>query len=438
MKFLNLSKLYSFYNKYNVVFVIAAFPLGILAAARIPSIMGVSSAAVEKFIDMLCFLAPLAIFIVLAPSLAGLFKEKGGSSFVGKTFLWFSVTRIIAAVWAVLFTSLALGLPFFADGQTTISDLTVTQSLLIIGRTLLGNPIFIAIWSSSLIAIAALYFAKLYNALRLAAQAIDSIGNFLSPFIPLMMFILGGYIYSLPEILKSSLSASATADLTSQGVGKLDIFGLDASVSTGYGIVLIYLFGSFLIGIGCFIWQAMSVLLVKAYVRNPFFIRGFIKRYWIKVYPLAWATSSEVVSMPLNMALIKENYKIDSNVRRLVLGLGAYLNVNGTTMHVILLTGIVAILVGIHPSFTQLLTLVPIVVLIGYGVPGIPGELVLFALPVAQVLRIPADALAPFMALFLALQMGLPDSFRTGTNVTDNGLYAILINHFYQRRLKKR
>ncbi len=438
LKVISISRAYYFYDKYNVIFVIAAFPLGVLAAAHLPFIMGISSAAVEKFIDLLCFLAPLAIFIVLAPSLAALFQEKGGSGFIGKIFIWFSVTRIIAAVWAVLFTSLVLGLPFFASSPAPGSDLTVTRSLAVIGRTLLVNPIFIAIWSSSLLALAALHFNKLYKALRLSAQAIDSIGNYLSPFIPLMMFILGGYIFSLPGILQSSLSASVTSDLASQGVGKLNIFRFDVSISSGYGIALIYLYGSLLIGIGCFVWQAVSLLLLKSYIRNPFFIKAFIRHYWIKVYPLAWSTSSELVSMPLNMALIKKNYKIDSTIRRLVLGLGAYLNVNGTTMHVILLTGIVAVLVGIQPSFTQLLALVPIVVLIGYGVPGIPGELVLFALPVAQVLQIPAADFAPFIALFLALQMGLPDSFRSGANVTDNGLYAIAINHLYQRKPKKR
>ncbi len=137
--------------------------------------------------------------------------------------------------------------------------------------------------------------------------------------------------------------------------------------------------------------------------------------------------------MPLNMALIKRGYKeIHRIVRRLVVGLGAYMNINGTTMHVILLGGIVAALVGYTPSFFQLLLGVPLIALIGYGVPGIPGELVLFAVPMVKILNLPEPTIPLFMALYLALQVGLPDSFRTGANVTDNGIYAIGLNKLYR------
>jgi len=142
--------------------------------------------------------------------------------------------------------------------------------------------------------------------------------------------------------------------------------------------------------------------------------------------------------MPLNMSLIKRSYKeVKRTVRKLVIGLGAYMNINGTTMHVILLAGIVARLVGYEPSLIQLALGVPIIAIVGYGVPGIPGELVLFAVPVVKILNLPEPAIALFMAPYLALQVGLPDSFRTGANVTDNGIYALGLNKLFKEKFMK-
>ncbi|GAH52817.1 unnamed protein product, partial [marine sediment metagenome] len=35
------------------------------------------------------------------------------------------------------------------------------------------------------------------------------------------------------------------------------------------------------------------------------------------------------------------------------------------------------------------------------------------------------------------LQVGLPDSFRTGANVTDNGIYALGLNKLYKKKFMK-
>ncbi len=72
--------------------------------------------------------------------------------------------------------------------------------------------------------------------------------------------------------------------------------------------------------------------------------------------------------------------------------------------------------------------------LISFGIPGIPGELLLFAGPFDLVLGIPPEALPLFLTLYLGLQIGVPDSFRTGGNTTNNYLYAIILNETYVRR----
>ena len=73
--------------------------------------------------------------------------------------------------------------------------------------------------------------------------------------------------------------------------------------------------------------------------------------------------------------------------------------------------------------------------LISYGVPGIPGELVLFAGPIATLLNIPEAMLPVFLDVYLGIQLGLPDPFRTGNNNTDaDYIGAILMNAVYEKR----
>ena len=70
----------------------------------------------------------------------------------------------------------------------------------------------------------------------------------------------------------------------------------------------------------------------------------------------------------------------------------------------------------------------PVAFLISFGIPGIPGELLLFAGPLAVILAIAPEMTPLFLALYLGLQIGLPDSFRTGANTTNNYVYCIVLN----------
>ena len=113
------------------------------------------------------------------------------------------------------------------------------------------------------------------------------------------------------------------------------------------------------------------------------------------------------------------------------MGSGSFLNINGTIICVFVMTGLVCRLLGVPLSFAQLFLIIPLVFLIGYGVAGIPGELLLFAGPIAGLLAVPALTIPIFLAVYIGFQFGLPDSFRTGGNQTDNCLYALLRNETY-------
>jgi CheY-like chemotaxis protein/Na+/H+-dicarboxylate symporter len=420
------------YLKYMSWLVLPSLIGGILAAKYSPAVLKVTDTIMSKLIDSIMTLAPLAIFIVLAPSVAKILKTRKESKFAGFIVLWFSVTRILAAVWAALFVSVALGLPILPQEQAGGMMGLLLQNFRLLGKMLFTTTFFRAMWISIIIGIIAYYNKRLYRWLEKGAQSIEVAGEYIEPWIPLFAFLIGGFIYGLPKTLLHEIPPDVLAGL-SQGV---TLMGININLRHEFGLVGVYFVEAILIGVGCTIWQVVELLIMKKMVQG-FSIKSFLTKYWLKVYPLAWSTASEAISMPLNMALIKRRYKdVSDTVRRLVVGLGGYLNVNGTSMDVMMLTGVVSIIVGHPASLLALLISVPIIALIGYGVPGIAGEEILFVVPMMKIVGIPEPVIGAFLAIFCAIQMGLPDSFRTGANVTDNGIYAIGLNRLYERRFK--
>ena len=145
------------------------------------------------------------------------------------------------------------------------------------------------------------------------------------------------------------------------------------------------------------------------------------------------------LATPLNLYLTKKHAPwIRNEIRRFVIGVGSYMNINGTIINVFILAAIVLLLLGLDVSVIGLLFLVPVVFLISYGVPGIPGELVLFAGPIAIMLNIPEATLPVFLAIYLGIQLGLPDSFRTGNNSTDDYIGSIVMNAQYEKKFAHR
>ena len=149
--------------------------------------------------------------------------------------------------------------------------------------------------------------------------------------------------------------------------------------------------------------------------------------------------TSTALATPLNLYLTKRHAPwIPSPIRRFTIGVGSYLDINGTIINVFILGAIVLLILGLNVSVIELLLIIPVVFLISYGVPGIPGELVLFAGPMATMLSIPDASIPVFLAVYIGIQLGLSDSFRTGNNSTDAYVGAITMNAIFERRFAEK
>lgn len=420
----------NWFEKYVIVFVLGGFVAGILVAKVSSSFGNFVDGVIAGFIGAYGFVAPVAIFIILTPALARMFSTRELGSFGIYVIKWYAVRKVLACVWAIAFIAVVLRLPITPEGSTSVWA-AVSQSLRSLGSMAVTSPYFGAMYASIIVALISLRVNAAFRVFDSALSGIESGGRYFIPVMPIFMVAIGAYIYGLPTNVPEQIGLEAGGD---QILHTLNIWGwqLDPKVSTG--MIMIYVVGSLLTAIACMMWQ-FALLVITARKEKRFTIKGYFRDYWIKVYPLLWATSSEALATPLNLYLVKRYAPyVRSSVRRFIVGIGSYMNINGTLINVIILGAIVLVMLGYNVSVVELLLIIPIVFLISYGVPGIPGELVLFAGPIALLLNLPAEITPIFLALYIGLQIGLPDSFRTGSNSTDDHIAAILMNKVYEER----
>lgn len=413
------------------------FVLGILLASHSEGFARGIERIMSGMISYYGYFAPVAIYLILTPSLTKILihNNKQEKKFISYAVGWLSLRRVLACVWAVVFTTLVFGLPLYINGGISFQE-AVLKTVKPLGWMLLHSPYFYALYLSIFTVILSTRVKKISYLFETIAGQIENLGKHFILLIPLFMLAIGAYVYYLPTSLAVQIQENLNPGTVMPHLNTLSVFGYKIHAATAKGMVLAYLAGAFLTGLACLIWHFALLLFAKYHVKD-FSIKKYFRDYWCKVYPLLWATSSEALATPLNLHLIKTHYpKIKSKIRLFVMGTGSFLNINGTLICVFLLAGLVAGLMGIKISFLQLFLAIPLICLLGYGVPGIPGELLLFAGPIAALLGLPDSIIPVFLALYLGLQIGLPDSFRTGNNSTDNAVCCILLDKIYKEKFE--
>ena len=380
--------------------------------------------------DLYDLLAPIAIFLILTPSLARLFSTRSMGKFGLFVIRWYAIRKVLACLWAVIFILAVFRTPILPQGSLSLAD-GITQTMKSLGVMAATSTYFWAMYAAIAVSAISTRAGILTRALESIMNGVEVAGSVLMPVMPMFMFGIGAYIYGLPDYVREQVGIEAGA---SSVLVNLDIWGWAISPQSPSGMITIYVIGALLTALACFMWQFVFLVFARS-LEPRFSISGYFRNYWVKVYPLLWATSSEALATPLNLYLTKKHAPwVRNDIRRFVIGVGSYMNINGTIINVFILGAIVLLILGLDVSVTEMLFIVPVVFLISYGVPGIPGELVLFAGPMATMLNIPEIVMPVFLAVYLGIQLGLPDSFRTGNNSTDDYIGAIFMNAVYEKR----
>lgn len=417
------------FEKYLPLITILALLFGFLLGKLNPSISAKVGTLIDLFINSYNYIAPMVILLILAPVVARMMRSNRIRKFGKYILFWTTLRRFFACLWAVIFTMLVFDLPLLPNNSNNFSEALVSTFGSFI-KMMISNPYFYAVVLSIILGLISKKNQWLYNLLNNYIRAIEYIGQHSVLLIPLFMITIGVYIYELPNVLEKQIELNGR----DMFYVPIRILGTNIDMSSPWGILLVYILGTLLVGVSCFIWHSVLILWTKRLVKG-FSIKEYFSRYWIRVYPLLWATSSESLATPLNLSLVKKYYPdINRDIRRFVIGTGSYLNINGTLICVYVLTGLVGTILGCKPSLLSLILSIPMVFLIAYGVPGLPGELILFAGPIAVLINIPETVLPMFLVLYSGLQLGLPDSFRTGNNSTDDCVFSILLDDIYKRK----
>ena len=378
-------------------------------------------------------ITPIINYLVLGSSLIKILAVKGakGARFVQYAIVFLAKIKLVACIWAAIFTALVFGLPLISpDTVAAGMSNSILEVLKSFGRTFISSTAYWAIYAAVLTAIFRARLGRITTYLEGFADGMGRVGNYFVPFVPLLMLVVGTYVVHLPTIINNEVDGIENAAL-----GSLSMAMFTVDTNTATGMITAYVIGALLTGLGCAIWHS-GLLLFAKYRTGDFSIKYYLKNYWSRVSTMLWATSSEDMTMPLSLHLLKKYYpRLKAEVANFIVGIGQF-DLNGTTICVFVTTGLVATILNYQLSFLQLLILVPLAFVLGYAVPGIPGELVLYAAPIASVLAIPPEIAPSFLILYIGLQIGLPDSFRTVTNSTDSAVATILLNERYEGGLE--
>ncbi|HUR70220.1 MAG TPA: cation:dicarboxylase symporter family transporter [Candidatus Thermoplasmatota archaeon] len=418
----------------GAVWGLLALATGMVLGTLFPDQLGFIGTAVGAGFKGLAWLAPYIIFFTISAAIVDMLRHGKAGRFALWTTIVFTGIGLAAGLLAILLTVPLFGLSWSAG------DATFADTLKSIGvETLLlthSSPSFIAVFyaAGSVTLLhwlgkwkrAAWFTRPTMDVLAIVGRdGIQYVGRGLKVAFPYLLFGIGIFI---PTAIARAV-ASSEAGLATAGPGVCAFNVLCTPVALYFATVALQVI-------------VLAVFMVAAIVGICYFtgfsLKRFLREYFAYVYPFAWATSSSAASIPVNLERTGEGLKVRKEIREFVIPLGATVNLDGAIMASFVLTAMAAILVGYRPTFVDLLILLIPIKIVTLGVPGIPGGVAAVVPPVvSEILPIPEDAKAAFIAIWFGFSVGLSDQFRTGVNTTTNGIVALGFEKVYDRYFNK-
>ena len=253
------TKLINWFEKYLIALVIGGLIAGIGVASISQPLVDRVDSIINLFMDLYGFLAPLAIFVILAPSLARLFSTRRMGSFGFFVIRWYAVRKILASLWAIVFILIIFRIPFLPQGSLSLTD-GLTQTLHSLGEMAATSTYFWAMYAAVIVGLISMRAQRLASALEKVLSGVEVAGRYIMPVMPIFMFAIGAYIYGLPQNVQEQVGLGA--DGTS-ALGSLDIWGWTINPSTSVGMIMVYVLGAFLTALACFIWQLVFLLIAR-------------------------------------------------------------------------------------------------------------------------------------------------------------------------------
>lgn len=179
------------------------------------------------------------------------------------------------------------------------------------------------------------------------------------------------------------------------------------------------------------LWSVVMVVIVKLTSKRS--IKQILS-YYGAVWPTGFGTGGSYDTLAVNIISAENDLGLRREVAEVSIVFGTVLNKNCTTMAVLLVTITVARLLNIPISLTEILMLIPPVLILGLESPGIPGGAGFFMSPIIGVLLAAPDMNA-FVTTFVTVYSGLIPMFATAGNTTDDGIVGVFLNDTFAKYL---
>ncbi|AFM24602.1 cation:dicarboxylate symporter family transporter [Desulfomonile tiedjei] len=181
------------------------------------------------------------------------------------------------------------------------------------------------------------------------------------------------------------------------------------------------------------VWVMLMILVCRLFTKRTF---GQIMSYYGTVWPTGFGTGGSYDTLAINIISAEKDLGLDEDIAEVSIVFGTVLNKNCSTMSVLIVTIIVCKLLNIPISLTEIIMLIPPVMILGLESPGIPGGAGYFMSPIIAVLLSAPDQ-SVFVTSFVTVFSGLIPMFSTAGNTTDDGVVGCFLQDRFGHLISK-
>ncbi len=167
-------------------------------------------------------------------------------------------------------------------------------------------------------------------------------------------------------------------------------------------------------------------LLIQLLTKHP--VLNFFKAI-APAQLLAFSSSSSSATMPVTLDCCQERLKLDKDVVRFVIPLGATVNMDGTALYQGVAAMFIAQTCGLDLTWTDQVTIVLTATLASIGTAGVPGVGLIMLVIVLESIGLSAEQMTMGLAIIFGVDR-LLDMSRTVINVTGDCTVATIVDAF--------
>lgn len=382
------------------VWTVVALFSGILAGGLFPGRLEIAADLTTGLIELIVLLVPLLIFAALSPSVATLVRRGLAGRFAGTVILWFVATTALAGLVGIGVAGLVFGSPLSGgEGGVRGEILSMFEGLGGDGGG--ASAPMMAVLVAVVTGIVAVWVEPLYRLLSKVGQGIAGLGGRLKYVMPPLMILFGVTI------------------------------GVEFGAQLGMGhyfVVVLYTL------VMCGVWWAVYTFGVVRTVDGRSF-RRLMSDYYVPTAAFGAGTCSSLATLPVNLANTKK-YGVRDEVGDFVVPFGAVVNMDASTlMHLAYGPLILSFVFDFSVSWAVLFAVWPAAVLFTIAAPGLPSGIgsALWIATLFTSMTVPEAMQGEVITTWIALVAGIPDMFRTATNVTGDGYTAIFLDSIFDR-----